>query len=314
MSKKKVLITGGMGNLGSWLTHHYSNLGYDVTVLTKRQRKLEFSLPFKIISCDITSLEECNSSIKEEFDIIIHTASMNDSFVEGYAQNALLVNTLGTRNILETIKVKPPKHFIYLSTFHVYGVYSGEISEQTDLSPNNDYGATHLFAEYYIKQFHYNYKIPYTIIRLSNSYGCPKDYNSSKWYLILNDLSKSAYKHKRIKLNGNGLATRDFIWMGDVCDVFSKITTQISTNETYNLSGEKTYSLLDVAEAVKEAYEEYFNEEIEIEINKDDKSLVQEPIKVSSSKLKEHIKYNSENRFKQEAVNIFKFLKKKIRD
>jgi UDP-glucose 4-epimerase len=309
-----VLITGGLGNLGSWLTFHYCSLGYDVTVLTQRKRKLEFDLTFKTIICDIKSLENCKSVITEKYDVIIHTASMNDNFIEGYAEDALLANALGTRNILETIKLMPPKHFIYLSTFHVYGKYSGPLSEISDLNPNNDYGTTHLFAEYYVKQFYQNYKIPYTIIRLSNSYGCPKDYNASKWYLILNDLSKSAFKNDSIKLNGNGLATRDFIWMGDVCDVIHQITNQDSTNDTYNLSGEKAYSLLNVAQNVKEAYEEYFGKKIEIEINKDDKSLPKEPIVISSNKIKQLIKYNAENHFKSEALKIFDFLKKERND
>ncbi|WP_171946641.1 NAD-dependent epimerase/dehydratase family protein [Flaviramulus basaltis] len=311
VKEKTILITGGLGNLGSWLTNHYCNLGYDVTVLTQRKRKLEFNLQFKTIICDITSLENCKSVITKDYDVIIHTASMNDNFVEGYAQNALLVNALGTRNILETIKLMPPKHFIYLSTFHVYGKYSGNISEESELNPNNDYGTTHLFAEYYVKQFHQNHKIPYTIIRLSNSYGCPKDYDSSKWYLILNDLSKSAFEKSLIKLNGNGFATRDFIWMGDVCDIIYRLTNQDSTNNTYNISGEKAYSLLDVAQSVKAAYEEYFKKTIEIETNKEDKSPPKDPIVISSSKIKHFLPYNAESHFKEEALKIFNFLKKK---
>lgn len=308
-NKTKVLITGGLGNLGSWLTHHYCNLEYDVTVLTYRHRTLEFDLPFKIITCDISTLSNCKKAITEYYDIIIHTASMNDNFVDGYAENAIIVNALGTRNILETIKDNPPKHFIYFSTFHVYGKYTGNISEETALLPNNDYGTTHLFAEYYVKQFHKNFNIPYSIIRLSNSYGCPKDYDSSKWYLILNDLSKSAFKNDKIKLNGNGLAVRDFIWMGDVCHIIHKLTQLESTNDTYNISGEKSYTLLDVAEAVKEAYQEYFNKPIEVEINTEDKSPPREPIIISSSKIKQLVNYNAESHFKDEALQIFNFLK-----
>ncbi len=310
IKQQSVLITGGMGNLGSWLTQHYSSLGYDVTVLTKNDRKLEIPLLYKTINCDITSLEKCISSIDKKYDIIIHAASMNDNFIEGYAEKALRVNALGTRNILETIKNMPPKHFIYLSTFHVYGKYSGEITEQSNLNPNNDYGITHLFAEYYVKQFHLNHQIPYTILRLSNTYGCPKDYNSSKWYLILNDLSKSAYKHKKIKLKGNGLATRDFIWMGDICEIICKITNQCSTNDIYNVSSEKSYSLLHVAQAVQEAYEECFKEKIDIEINKQDKSSANEPITINSGKIKQQVSYFVRNHFKEEAINIFNFLNK----
>jgi nucleoside-diphosphate-sugar epimerase len=308
--KKKILITGGLGNLGSWLTHHYASVGYKVFVFTKRYRKLEFDLPFDIIEGDVTCIEDCKKINKYSFDIIIHAASMNDYSVDNYANDALITNALGTRNILETIKNKPPKHFIYLSTFHVYGKYTGNISEDTDPIPTDDYGITHLFAEYYIKQFYKNHKVPYTIIRLSNSYGCPKDYNSSKWYLLLNNLSKSAFEKGYIKLNTNGLATRDFIWMGDVCSIIHKLTEKPSTNETYNLSGEKAYSLLDLAKAVKEAYQEYFKKDIQIQTNENDRSSSQAAIFISSSKLKKHINYSAKSHFKDEATKIFNFLNK----
>lgn len=308
---KKILITGGMGNLGSWLTHHFCLLDYDVTVLTKRIRTLEFEQKFKLISCDISSLEDCKAKLVEQYDIIIHAASMNDSFVGNYAQDAILVNSLGTRNILEIIKDNPPHHFIYLSTFHVYGKYSGAITEETELVPRNDYGTTHLFAEYYIKQFHANFKLPYTIIRLSNSYGCPKDYGSSKWYLILNDLSKMAFEKRQIVLRGNGKATRDFIWMGDVCRILEQLSQQSSPNDTFNLSGEQAYTLLHVANAVKQAYEEYFGKSIEVTVNKNDTSAARPPVEINAQKIKRLVAYQADDHFKEEAFKIFDFLKNK---
>ena len=214
VTNKTILITGGLGSFGSWLTHRFCTLDYDVTVLTRRNLKLEFDLPFKTITCDISSLESCQSAITSSYDIIIHMASMSDNFVEIHAEDALSVNALGTRSILETIKTMHPKRFICLSTVNVCGKHTGEISEQSDLNPNNYYGLAHLFAEYYVKQFHTNRQIPYVIIRLSKSYGYPRGHDSSKWCLILNDLSKSAFKDKNIELNRNGLTTRDFIWMG----------------------------------------------------------------------------------------------------
>lgn len=308
---KRILITGGMGNLGSWLTHHFCALDYEVTVLTKSKRKLEFEQGFKLILCDIGSLSDCKSKLTEKYDIIIHTASMNDNFVEDYAKNAILVNSLGTRNILEAVKDKQPDQFIYLSTFHVYGRYSGKITEETELVPLNDYGLTHLFAEYYVKQFHANHGIPYSIIRLSNSYGCPKDYNSSKWYLVLNDLSKMAFEKQEIVLRGNGKATRDFIWMGDVCSVLEQLSDKKGMNNTFNLSGEQAYSLLHVAHAVQAAYEEYFGEKIQIQINTEDKSESKPPVEINSQKIKQLVPYQAEDHFIKEAIKIFDFLKNK---
>lgn len=307
----KILITGGLGNLGSWLTEHFVNAGNEVWVVTKNFRNIDIKVKFHLIQCDIADYANCKLKLSElNFDYIIHTGSVNDGFVDGYAKLALEVNTLGTRNLLEIFKDRPAKNFIYFSTFQVYGKYEGRIDENTEVSPKNDYGSTHLFAEFYIKQFWHTHKIPHTIIRLTNSYGCPKDHNSSKWYLILNDLSKTAFEKKEIVLKSNGLAPRDFIWMGDVCKIIENLFKTEATNETYNLSGEKTYRMIDLAKFVKEAYFEKFKVEIPIKVNEKDTVTYSDSLFVDATKLKNVVPYTSESHFKEEALRIFEFLKK----
>jgi UDP-glucose 4-epimerase len=308
---KSVLITGGLGNLGSWLTSYFCEKQYDVTVLTKRLRKMEFETSFQTLVCDISSMEDCKAKITQSYDLVIHCASMNENLNDQYAKDALLVNALGTRNLLEALRPNPPKHFIYFSTFHVYGKNSGVITEESDTLPLNDYGITHLFAEYYVKQYHALHQIPYSVIRLSNSYGCPKDYESSKWYLILNDLSKMAYEKQKIVLKGNGLASRDFIWMGDVCQIIDQLASQSPQNETFNVSSEQSYSLKDIAKAVQKAYVKYKGIEIEIELNQQDSYKPGEPMFIQSKKIKEKIPYKALPHFQEEALKIFEFLSKK---
>lgn len=308
----KVLITGGLGNLGSWLTDYFVKQGHETSVLTKNKRTIHWDIDPEIIYCDITSLKDCQEKLSNRhFDAILHTASVNDVFVPGYPEMALKVNGLGTRNILEAIKETPPSKFIYFSTFHVYGKGEGELNETTPTAPKNDYGTTHLFGELYTKQFHQTHHIPFEIIRLSNSYGCPKDYDSSKWYLILNDLSKMAFEEQKIELKGNGKFSRDFIWMGDVANILEQLATIPATNEIYNLSGGKSYQLLEVAQAVQKAYKEYKGIELPIVINKEDKSEPKNNLYINSEKLQQLINYDAQPHFKEQALEIFKFLSKK---
>ncbi|MFN0049569.1 MAG: NAD-dependent epimerase/dehydratase family protein [Cytophagales bacterium] len=308
----KILITGGLGNLGSWLTEHFALNGFEVYVLAKNFRQIVTTAKYHLIQCDISEFSEVKTKLSDyEFEYVIHAGSVNDGFVENYFKLALDVNTLGTRNLLEFYKDKKLKNFIYFSTFQVYGKYEGEISEVTPTEPKNDYGATHLFAEYYVKQFHASHQLPYSIVRLSNSYGCPKDYNSSKWYLVLNDLAKSAFEKKEIILKSNGQAPRDFIWMGDVCQIIYQLIEKQATNETYNISGETTYKMIDIANEVKMAYLERFKVEIPVKVNLGDKTVHNDSLKVNASKLKELIQYNAEPHFKDEALKIFGFLEKR---
>lgn len=307
----KILITGGLGNLGSWLTEYFASNGYEVWVLTKNYRKITSKAKFHLINCDISDYQDIKNHLKDLiFEYVIHAGSVNDGFVEHYFKLAIEVNTLGTRNLLEYFKDKSLKNFIYFSTFQVYGKYQGIITENTALVPKNDYGATHLFAEYYIKQFFYSHNLQHTIIRLTNSYGCPKDLKSSKWYLVLNDFAKTAFEKKEIILKSNGLAPRDFIWMGDVCTVLMQIAQLSATNEVYNLSGESTFTMLQIAEMVKQSYSEKYNFDIPISINKSDNTKYSSDLMVSSQKLKQIVAYKHHLNFKEEALQIFDFLEK----
>ncbi|MBY0424045.1 MAG: SDR family oxidoreductase [Cytophagales bacterium] len=304
-----ILITGGLGNLGSWLTQHFVDKGFNVSVLAKNKRPILSNLAFEYISCDISNLEDCKSQLQgRTFDYIVHVASVNDGFVEGYFTKSLLINTLGTRNLLDIWKDSPIKHFIYFSTFQVYGKYNGSIDEKTSLTPKNDYGNTHLFSEYYLSQFGATNNFPFTTLRLTNSYGCPKDMNSSKWYLVLNDLSKSAIEKKEIVLKSNGLAPRDFIWMGDVCKIVEKLLALPPTKDIFNISGENTWNMLQIAQFVQQAYKETYGVEIPIKTNQEDKSTYPEGLAVSAQKLKKLVNYEAKPHFIEEAKKIFQFL------
>lgn len=313
MIPKKILITGGLGNLGSWLTDYFCRqTDYEVFVLASRKRPILADLDFTFIACDIADRSAVAERLSEyTFDYVVHTASVNDYFKDNFAEDALRVNALGTRNLLDHFKDQEGlRQFVYFSTFQVYGQRSGTITEETPTEPKNDYGTTHLFAEYYVKQFHATHQLPYTIFRLTNSYGCPKDTDSSKWYLVLNDLARMAATEEKIVLKSNGQASRDFIWMGDVCEIVHRtLTLPSAPNDTFNISGERTYKMIDVAEQVQEAYQEAYGKSLPITINEADTNRYSDDLQVSSRKLREKVSFNNDHHFREEAKKIFSLLK-----
>lgn len=310
MNGKKVLVTGGFGNLGSYIVKHLINLNYEVTILTRREKyKLE-NLKYKVVECDITILEELRLKLNYDFDFCVHCASFNEFFVENYSKKALEINSLGTRNLLEVLNLKDLKNFIYFSTFHVYGLNSGFIDEMTVTNPKNDYASTHLFAEYYVKQFGYTHNLKYTILRLTNSYGCPMYKDTDKWYLVLNDLVKMAFEKNKIVLNSNGEAKRDFIYMGDVATIVDKVLKVETTNEIYNLSTGKTYEIIDLAKKVQIIYSKRYNKDIELKINQSDLTKYDD-LYVRNIKLKSLVNYEiNEERIDKEIEKIFSLLEK----
>ena len=304
--KERLLITGGLGNLGSWLSEYFS-CQYDLFVLSKNVKN-ELSCSYTVIQADIADIDDLKLKLNIEFDYCIHAASYNEFFHENYASKALEINTLGTRNLVEVLKDTKIKNFIYLSTFHVYGVTAGVITEDTELSPKNDYASTHLFAEYYLKQFFNTHNFQSVIFRLTNSYGAPKCINSTKWYLVLNNLVKSAYENQVIFLRGNGKDVRDLIWMGDVCTVLER-GLSFTSNNIYNLSSGKTYEMMTLAKKVQKVYENRYREKIEIIINKADRAKHSD-LRVVNSKIKKCINFEFKDNLEDEIVSIFNLLEK----
>ena len=304
-----VLITGGYGNLGSWLVEAFAGAGHSVTVLSRSKKDFLNHIPHQFIECDITNAQSCQQVAGQGFNCIIHAASQNDYFIEDYARKALEINTLGTRNLLEAIKNEPSCRFLYFSTFHVYGAAGGSINEESPTRPRNDYASTHLFAEHYVRQFHATSGVPFEIIRLTNSYGCPLDRNTSKWYLVLNDLAKMAVEKQAIVLNSNGKAQRDFIWMGDVCNALLQLAQlPESTNSTYNLGSQHTYQVLEIAQAVQRAYQQRYNKELPIQVNEADTNPYDKVLQVDSSKLASIVALQPQERFAEEAEKIMELL------
>jgi len=309
MNGKKILITGALGNLGLWITEYLLAQNYDISILTRASKGLEIEKKVDCIQADIDDRNALEILKEKKFSHVIHLASFNDTFRKNYAQKSLEINTLGTRNLLENLNYQTLENFIYFSTFHIYGNAQGLITEKSIVNPRHDYATTHYFAEIYLRQFANTHCLPYTIFRLSNSYGCPKDKNSTKWYLILNDLAKMAFEQEKIVLKSNGKAIRDFIWMGDVANIVQQtLDFAKAPNDVFNISGERTFTMLEVAQYVQEAYLETFGKNLVIEVNENDRNEYNQNLTVSHQKLQKIIPFNPQNKFKEEAKAIFGLL------
>ncbi|HLF34047.1 MAG TPA: SDR family oxidoreductase [Cyclobacteriaceae bacterium] len=308
---KSVLITGGFGNLGSWLVDFLSGKGFKVYVLSRSEKSFLSREKYIPIICDLedeVGIKRGLSGISLNY--VIHAGSMNDPFIPSYHKKSLLVNSLGTRNLLQGISDHKIAHLIYLSTYHVYGKNEGIVTEADGMNPQNDYAITHSFGEEYVRMFHRQIQLPYTILRLSNSYGCPMDVNTSKWYLVLNDFSRMACTGKKIILKTNGKPKRDFIWMGTVCRIIqSLLKLPESPNDVFNLSGGQTYNIFEIAVKVSRAWKEYSGVEVPIILNEDDHSPESE-LTISPDKLKKIIQFRDEDKFSEEAKKIFDLLAK----
>lgn len=313
-NKPSVLITGGLGNLGAWITDHLlRSEKYEITIVSNTNKGSGFENRCRVLTADVSNYNNLSQSLgDQQFDFVIHLASVNDTFIEGYPEKALAVNALGTRNLLECLKKKQPRKLIYFSTFHVYGKNRGSISELDAPQPVNDYALTHLFAEQYIEVYHRNSGLPFIIFRLSNSYGCPKEVSHTKWYLLFNDLCRSAFETQKIILHTNGNALRDFIYMGDVCDIVENALHHSVVNEIINLGSGISYSIKQIAGYVQKAYLGFSGTLAPVIINDNDRNIYANDLKYSVDKLKFYFGEHTTQAFLSEAQKIFELLKKGV--
>jgi len=307
MSGHNILITGGLGYLGLWCIDACISAGYAVTVLTRRSRRYPIEQRVELLECDLTNEEACKRVLdNRQFESVLHLASMN----ENRPYDALLTNAWGTRNLLEYLP--PPVHFLYFSTFHVYGRLQETINEKTTPAPRTDYALTHYFAEQYIVRYFLTKGIEYTILRLSNIYGVPYYSDSTKWYLVLNDLARAAYTSQVITLQSNGLARRDFLWKNDLCRVMlNLLDLRQPINAPLNLSRDHTWSILEIAKVVQTAYEEYSGIYAPIYTNSSDTSAPPLEFSISNAQLRTILpEHTFHDRFLEEALNIFHLLER----
>ncbi|MBL0234379.1 MAG: NAD-dependent epimerase/dehydratase family protein [Chitinophagaceae bacterium] len=150
-NKNKILITGASGNLGSWMMEHFAS-SFEVVGLARQEGAASPNGEHRMVYADITNEDRLKQILGEEKPaIVIHLASVNESFLPGYADLALAVNAGGTSKLLRACAEIPLERFVYFSTFHVYGKNNGLINEDTPTAPANDYAMTHLFAEQYVQ-------------------------------------------------------------------------------------------------------------------------------------------------------------------
>lgn len=262
--KNKVLITGASGYLGGRIFSTLRKSEVIECILgTRHPDKLQSSA--EIRTFDIANPETFSSSLRD-VDAVIHLASLNHLDCEKDPVKAQLINVEMVEKLLQAAVEQKVKQFIYLSTFHVYGVnLSGVINEEKTPHPHSQYAKTHLEAENLVLK---NKKLNGKVIRLSNAMGAPTYKNSDAWILVANDLCQQAVLQKKIVINSTGFQKRDFI--SAEC-VGNAIEVLLKTNESgiFNLGSGSTKSILDLATLIQNSSERIMGIKIPVESKKD---------------------------------------------
>jgi len=271
----KVLITGGLGYIGSHLIRFLSDaLGYQVRILDLNipPEFEDWKKKYEIIQSDITKKDEISRCCLG-CDAVIHLAALDKTKSHQDPELALKVSGIGTRNILEEAAGCNVQQFIYFSTIHVYGIpRKRRIDENIPVNPLNDYSIAHYTGELYCQQFRELFNLKAIRIRLSNGYGAPVKKNINCWSIVVHDFCQSAFQQKKILLKSEGTQKRDFISIPDILQAVQLLLEAEKSKikyDLYNVGSGVSFSIKEIAHLVKDVYEESYGKKVKIEFAPD---------------------------------------------
>ena len=241
-----VLITGGSGFIGSHVAEYFYEQGHTIYILDYTSSNVT-SIPY--IKLPYNILEPiCEQLFADyQFDVVVHLAaqvSVSASFQDPYYDAE--VNIIGLIRMLELSKKYHVKQFIFASSAAVYGdIASLPIEESMATCPISPYGISKLTGERYCKLTQHD-NMNTVILRFSNVYG-PRQTVHGEGGVIINFVT-NALTNAPIVIHGNGLQTRDFIYVKDVAAAIYKAS--FSPSGTYNISTATETSVTEIAHII----------------------------------------------------------------
>ena len=221
-----ILVTGGAGFIGSHIADRFIELGHTVVILDNLTSGALDNVNPKatFIKGDITDEERVIRLFEEhQFEVVNHHAAQMDvrQSVEDPSFDAN-INILGTLNLLKAGSKTGLKKFMFASTGGaVYGEQQQfPADENHATNPVSPYGISKLSCEKYIYYFSLQFGMTYSIQRYANIYGPRQNPHGEAGVVAI--FSKKLVEGAAVTINGDGLQTRDYVYVSDVVEANAK--------------------------------------------------------------------------------------------
>jgi len=248
---KKYVITGGAGFIGSHIAEHLSKEGHKVTILDSLRTGFEHNLNglnVDFVKGDIRD-ENLVNEVIDGASGVFHLAalvSVPESLLK--IRECIEINTIGTINILEAAKNNSGCKVVLSTSAANYG--NNPVSPKVETmspEPMTPYAITKLDGEYYLKMYLDQYRVPTASLRYFNVFG-PRQNPESAYAAAVPIFINKALQNEPITIYGDGLQTRDFIYVKDV--VKANILASQKGDETYNVALGHSTSVFELAEKI----------------------------------------------------------------
>ena len=267
LTKKKILVTGGAGFIGSNLTEALLKLNNEVICLDNfATGKEENITPFltnpnyTLIEGDIRKLSDCKLAVKD-VDYVLHQAALGSvprSIKDPITSNE--VNVSGFLNMLTASRDSGVKRFIYAASSSTYGDSEALPKVEDKIGkPLSPYAITKYVNELYADVFSKTYGLETIGLRYFNVFGRKQDPNGAYAAVIHKFVSQFMAGESPV-INGNGEFSRDFTYIDNVIQAnLLSITAKNkkAINTVYNVAFGERNTLKDLVELLKKQLTEF---------------------------------------------------------
>ena len=267
MKKKKVILTGGLGFIGSNLVELLFKKNFYVINLDKISYSSNFynvkdfkkNKNYKFIKCDINNKSKIYKILKKEKPSALFNLAA-ESHVDRSIDSPysfIKNNIVGVFNLLEAVKdyYNDNKRFklIHISTDEVYGdIIKGRTKENYPYRPSSPYAASKASSDHLVYSYYHTYKLPIIITNCSNNYG-PKQHPEKLIpkiiYNIINDID--------IPIYGDGKNSREWIYVKDHCYALFDVLKKGKIGEFYNIGSNENINNIDICKKLFKVFKKF---------------------------------------------------------
>jgi len=250
---KNVLITGGMGFIGSYLARKLVSLGSNVTILDNfstgninniRDIKDEI----RIIKGDIKDYKTVLNALVDQ-EIVVHEAFPYAKVSQSLEEQFIEDNFIGTFNVLKASVYRDAKRVVYASSVAVYGQQEYlPIDEDHPKNPRYPYCVSKYASEKLCSSFSTSYGLTTVSLRYFNVYG--------PFYTNLNHSAVMIFIKRTIEskppiIYGTGNQIRDYTYVEDVVDgTIKAMYKKIKPGDVFNIASGKGVKIIDLAKKI----------------------------------------------------------------